>query len=203
MQRFYQYSFLFFLFASIVFAQNRPDEIYQRHWLTSDSLFKVAPEFMPLPGAYQPQESALQLLRCYHEPVTVLIFFGSWCSDSKREVPHFLTTLQLADNKNISAHLFGLDRTKKDSTGWAEAFKIEKVPTFIFLRGEHNFTAPGYIASEHTAAELGRIVEAPAINLEQDWINALKHNAGWAREVEFEQMLAQLGFALAVFCAKY
>lgn len=203
MQRHYQYSALFFLFASTIFAQNRPEEIYQRNWLTPDSLFKVVPEFMPLPGAYQPQESALQLLRCYHEPITVLVFFGSWCSDSKREVPHFFATLHLADNKNISAKLFGLDRTKKDSLGWAETFKIERIPTFIFLRGAFDLTAPNHLASEYTAAELGRIIETPAINLEQDWVNVLKHNAGWTREVEFEQMLRQLGFTIAVLGATY
>jgi len=196
MRRIYQVGVLFFLLTAIGFAQNRDDEIYQRGWLKPDSLYKVAPEFLPLPGAYQPQESALQLLRCYTEPVTVLIFFGSWCSDSKREVPHFFTTLDLIKNKNISAQLFGLDRTKKDAAGFAEAFKIEKVPTFIFLRGVRDFSIASTTA---TSGELGRIIETPAITLEQDWVNALKHNAGWAQQIEFEQRLALLGLAISLY----
>jgi thiol-disulfide isomerase/thioredoxin len=197
MKRVLKSSVLFFLFAPTLFAQNRPDEIYQRGWITPDSLYKAAPEFQPLPGAYQPQERALQLVRCYDEPVTVLIFFGSWCSDSKRELPHFFTTLALANNKNISTKLFGLDRTKKEAAGFAEAFKIEKVPTFIFLRGRRDFSANAHSAGEHAQDELGRIIETPAISLEQDCVNVLKRNNDWGRKVEFEQMLIQLGLLIA------
>lgn len=203
MQRLYGGGVLLLLLTQALLAQNRPDEIYQRNWLTPDSLFKAAPEFMPLRGAYLPRENVLQLLRCYNEPVTVLIFFGSWCSDSKREVPHFFTTLELVKNKNISAQLFGLDRTKKDSLGMAEAFKIEKIPTFIFLRGAHNFASIQNAARELAATELGRIVETPKLNLEQDWVNTLKHNIDWAREIELEQTLTQLGLTIAIFSAKF
>lgn len=197
MRRIYQVSLFLFLLAATGFAQNRDDEIYQRGWLQPDSLYKVAPEFLPLPGAYQPQASALQLLRCYDEPLTVLIFFGSWCSDSKRELPHFFTTLDLIKNNNISAKLFGLDRTKKEATGFAEAFKIEKVPTFIFLRGAHTFFANTHSARNQAPAELGRIIETPVVSLEQDWVNILKQNIDWARQVEFEQVLMQLGLSIA------
>jgi len=199
MQRIYQYGVLIFLAAPTIFAQNRSEEIYQHDWLTPDSLFKVAPEFMPLPGAYQPQESTLQLLRGYTEPVTVLIFLGSWCSDSKREVPHFFTTLNLIHNKNISAQLFGLDRTKKDAAGFAEAFKIEKVPTFIFLRGARDLSNTAHSAREHTQGELGRIIETPAISIEQDWVNVLKQNVDWTQTMEFGQKLALLGLGLSQF----
>jgi len=202
MKQLFKGAILFFLLTQNLFAQNKPDEIYQRDWLTPDSLYKVAPEFLPLPGAYQPQESAAQLLRCYDEPITVLIFFGSWCSDSKREVPRFFTTLDLIHNKNISAKLFGLDRTKKDAAGFAEAFKIAKVPTFIFLRGARDFSATTHSVRGHTQGELGRITETPSLSIEQDWVNALKQNVAWARKVELEQMLVQLGFAITFFIMK-
>jgi len=200
-KRVFNYPVFFLLITQTVLAQNKPDEIYQRNWITPDSLYIAAPEFLPLPGAYQPQESVVQLLRCYDEPITVLIFFGNWCSDSKREVPRFFTTLDLIHNKNISAKLFGLDRTKKDTAGFAEAFKIEKVPTFIFLRGARDFSAAAHSAREHTQGELGRIIETPLISLEQDWVNALKQNFDWARKVELEQMLALLGLAISLFIA--
>ncbi|MCG3120127.1 MAG: hypothetical protein ALAOOOJD_02752 [bacterium] len=189
---------LFLLVPATALAQNREGEIYQRDWLTPDSLFKAVPEFWPLPGAYQPAENAVQLLRCYEEPVTVLIFFGSWCSDSKREVPHFYTTLKLADNKNFSAQLFGLDRTKKDAHGFVEAFKIDKVPTFIFLRGAREWAANGHAVTAQTQGELGRITEEPSISLEQDWVNILKQNSAWAQKVESEQRLAWLGLAISL-----
>jgi hypothetical protein len=199
MKRIFKPGIIFFLFTQTVFAQNRPEEIYQRGWIAPDSLYKAAPEFQPLPGAYQPQESAIQLLRCYNEPVTVLIFFGNWCSDSKRELPRFFTALNLVNNKNLSAKLFGLDRTKKEAAGFAEAFKIEKVPTFIFLRGARDFSTTAHSTNEQTQGELGRIIETPTTNLEQDWVNMLKQNFAWAQKVEFEQMLMQLGLVLAFY----
>jgi thiol-disulfide isomerase/thioredoxin len=191
------YCVLIFFLAQAAFAQNREGEIYQRDWLTPDSLYKAAPEFWPIPGAYQPNANAAQLLRCYNEPITVLIFFGSWCSDSKREVPRFFTTLDLVNKKNFSAQLFGIDRTKKDAAGFAEAFKIEKVPTFIFLKGDRDFAANGRAWNRQTEGELGRITEEPSISLEQDWVNILKHNTKWAQQMEFEQRLALFGVAIA------
>ena len=193
---------LFLVICRPAFAQNRPGEIYQREWLTTDSLCKVEPEFLALPGLYQPDENALHLLRRYDEPLTVLIFLGSWCSDSKRDLPRFYTALNLASNKNFSTKLFGLDRTKKDAAGFAEAFKIEKLPTFVFLRGTRDFAANERSWQEQTQGELGRIIEETKISVEQDWVNILKQNAAWARKIEFEKQIALLGTAIALFIIK-
>lgn len=162
---------------------------YVLGWVTPDSLCRTCPEFQPIPGAYQPAEKALQLLRRYEEPATVLIFFGSWCSDSKREVPKFFATLDHAANRNFSARLFGLDRSKKDAAGFAEAFGVTHVPTFIFLSGNRVFSSDGKTFVEQTKGELGRIIETPANCLEQDWAEILKHNEAWAQKMDFERRL--------------
>ncbi|MGH7595512.1 MAG: TlpA family protein disulfide reductase [bacterium] len=162
---------------------------YVLGWVTPDSLCRACPEFQPTPGAYQPSERALQLLRCYDEPATVLIFFGSWCGDSKREVPRFYAALDRAANKNFTARLFGLDRSKKDAAGFAEAFGITHVPTFIFLNGNRVFSSNSQAFIEQTTGELGRITETPATSLEQDWTDILKHNEAWARKMEWERRL--------------
>lgn len=171
-------------------AQNRAGETYLRGWVTPDSLFRAFPEFQPVPGAYLPESKVLPLLRCYDEPVTVLIFFGNWCSDSKQEVPEFLATLDLVANKNFSARLFGLDRTKKDTTGFAEAFGITHVPTFVFLSGARAFPANGHAWDEPAKGELGRITETPTVSIGQDWVDILKHNEAWAEKMEFERRLS-------------
>jgi hypothetical protein len=170
-------------------AQNRAGEKYLRGWVTPDSLYHAFPEFQPIPGAYLPESRALPLLRGYDELVTVLIFFGNWCSDSKREVPRFYATLGLAANPNFSARLFGLDRTKKDTAGFAEAFGITNVPTFIFLNGDRVFSANSHALAEQTKGELGRITETPTVSIEQDWVDILKHNEAWARRPELERRL--------------
>src|SRR5574341_1590585 len=145
------------------FAQDHKPE-YVLGWTAPDSLYRAAPEFCPTPGFYEPADNALRQLRRYDEPLTILVFFGSWCSDSKHQLPIFFATLDRATNKNFSVKLFGLDRSKKYATGFAEALGISHVPTFIFLRGQKNFSANGQ-APEQTRDELGRITETPTISI--------------------------------------
>lgn len=175
---------------------------YVLGWVTPDSLCRACPEFQPIPGAYQPAEGALQFLRRYDEPATVLIFFGNWCSDSKREVPKFYATLDRAANKNFSTRLFGLDRSKKDAAGFAEAFGITRVPTFIFLSGDRAFSSSGHFFVEQTKGELGRITETPAISLEQDWADILEHNEAWVRKMEQERQLSLWLLSIALFAIR-
>jgi thiol-disulfide isomerase/thioredoxin len=188
---------------SLSFAQDKPaSQEYVLGWITPDSLCRTCPEFQPIPGAYQPTEKALQLLRCYDEPATVLIFFGSWCSDSKREVPRFYATLDRAANKNFSIRLFGLDRSKKDAAGFAEAFGITRIPTFIFLSGDRAFSGDGNTFVEQTKGELGRITETPIVSIEQDWADILKHNEAWTQKMEWEQRLSLWLISIALFAIR-
>ena len=78
-----------------------------------------------------------------------LVFFGSWCSDSWREIPAFLKT---ADNAGIdSIRFYGLDRSKKSPEGFEEPFSITLVPTLILVR---------------EGREVGRIEERPSGSME-------------------------------------
>lgn len=80
-------------------------------------------------------EPFLAMIRQAHAGVHVLVFMGTWCSDSKRDVPRFL---RIADGSGMDAtdfDLYGLDRKKKSPGGLEEKYSIERVPTFIFLRG--------------------------------------------------------------------
>jgi tetratricopeptide (TPR) repeat protein len=97
---------------------------------------------------------------------TVEIFLGSWCGDSKREVPRMLKILQAAgvDTANIKL-VFVDNSTKKykQSPQHEEAGKhIHHVPTIIIYN--HN-------------GEMGRIIESPHISLEKDLLAILVHRA--------------------------
>jgi hypothetical protein len=83
----------------------------------------------------------------------VLVFFGAWCSDSRREVPPFLKIMDRAGVQAGAVRLYALDRTKTSDDGLTAQYHIESVPTFILLRGSQ---------------ELGRIVEKPSTTLEGD-----------------------------------
>lgn len=88
----------------------------------------------------------------------VIIFFGAWCGDSKREIPRFLKITDAAGFPPAAVKLYSLDRSKKSPDGLTEQYLIERVPTFIFTR---------------QGGEIGRIVEAPSSSLEADIVAIL------------------------------
>ena len=81
----------------------------------------------------------------------VEVYFGTWCHDSEREVPHLLKALQSYHQESIT--LFALDTNKNDPQGRAQKMKVKYTPTFVV-----------YLAGK----EIGRIVERPDQSLVDD-----------------------------------
>ncbi len=91
--------------------------------------------------------------------VEIEVYFGSWCGDSKEHVPTFLTlmdSLRPEGAKEIS--MVALDR-KKMHPGFTNSRNIEKLPTFVFLKG---------------GKEIGRIVETPTKSVLDDTLAIVK-----------------------------
>ena len=88
-----------------------------------------------------------------YDDISVVIFFGTWCHDSKRELPKALKIFNEIgiNNENIELIAVGLD--KKEPQGRAAKLKLMYTPTLIFFRGSQ---------------EIGRIIEKPVISLEKD-----------------------------------
>ena len=83
--------------------------------------------------------------------VEIKIVLGTWCHDSKREVPRFY---KIADYLDFDQYkLIGVNRAKLTDGTEVDGLNIELVPTFIF-----------YNAGE----EVGRIIESPKESLEKD-----------------------------------
>jgi hypothetical protein len=102
----------------------------------------------------------VDLIRRGRGEAKVLIFLGTWCSDSKREVSRFF---QIADSTGMTPDdymLYGLDRKKASPEGMERQYQIDRVPTFILLLRKK---------------EIGRIVETPKTTLEGDILNILAH----------------------------
>ena len=136
-----------------------PADPVERGWVSRDVL--SLPSYLAFKTGYDTARVAPELAALVAKTrgeVDVTIFFGGWCSDSKREVPRFL---KLADEAGIPKErikLYALDRTKKSNDGLTEKYNIEWVPTFIFLKqGE----------------EIGRITESPRTTLEADVLTIL------------------------------
>ncbi len=94
--------------------------------------------------------------------ITIKIIMGTWCSDSRREVPRFFKVLDAADYPSDKVEIICVDEDKKTESNELGDLKIDLVPTFIFSKDGH---------------ELGRIVEAPEDTLEKDMIKILERHS--------------------------
>ena len=94
---------------------------------------------------------------------SITIFMGTWCGDSKREVPRVLKMLDCCNfpaNNLTLVMVSNKDSLYKKSPQHEEAGKnIVRVPTIIIAqKGE----------------EIGRIIEFPVTSLEKDMLSILK-----------------------------
>ncbi|MBR9978970.1 MAG: thioredoxin family protein [Bacteroidetes bacterium] len=127
-------------------------------------------ELIELPGwfgedfmTYQPVRQYVERIPEFLEDVEIVCVLGTWCSDSRREVPRMIRILQSQNLPPEKMRMIGVDQRKRDPDGETAAFDIERVPTFIFLRD---------------GVEIGRIVESPLASLEKDMLGIIDPNAG-------------------------
>ncbi|MGG9961092.1 tetratricopeptide repeat protein [Ferruginibacter sp. SUN106] len=98
--------------------------------------------------------------------ISIEIFFGTWCGDSKREVPRFIKILDdikfnMANTKLVCVG--GSDSLYKQSPQGEEKGKgIFRVPVFIVYKN---------------GIEINRINESPALSLEKDLLSILNGEA--------------------------
>jgi thiol-disulfide isomerase/thioredoxin len=102
---------------------------------------------------YTPDATAVQTIASNWRGVRVLVIVGTWCKDSKRDLPRFFKVADLGKLALDGVTFIAVDRSKKDPEGLTETHKIERVPTFVFFRGD---------------TEIGRVVEKPTTTLEND-----------------------------------
>jgi len=119
---------------------------------------QLPPSFVAEYDSVQVQTEFIDLIRKAGEDVEVLVFLGTWCSDSRHHVPRFLRVIDLARPSLQRVSLYGVDRSKKSPGGTEASYHIERVPTFIFLKH---------------GKEIGRIVESPQTTLEGDMLSIL------------------------------
>ena len=90
---------------------------------------------------------------------SVTIIMGTWCSDSRREVPRFLRILDVLNfNSSAGLKIICVDSDKKGKGNEADGLNIELVPTFII---------------SHKGKEIGRIIESPKSSLEKDLLGMI------------------------------
>jgi thiol-disulfide isomerase/thioredoxin len=107
---------------------------------------------------YDIDSSSLKDIENVIKGVNVKIVMGTWCSDSRREVPRFFKILDAVNYPTDKVEIICVDEDKKTKGDELKNLKIELVPTIIFYKDGN---------------ELGRIIESPSDTLEKDIIKIL------------------------------
>ena len=96
---------------------------------------------------------------------TIKAFFGSWCGDSKKELPRFYKILEAANFPENQLEVIAVDKTedayKQAPNHEEKGLNIHRVPTFIFYKN---------------GKEVNRIVEHPKETLERDMLKIVTKN---------------------------
>jgi hypothetical protein len=109
---------------------------------------------------YNPDSTVMEEVKKLNtEDLTITIVLGTWCPDSRREVPRFMKIIDLWGLSMEKIHMIGVDINKIAPLGDFSLLDIKRVPTFIFYKKN---------------VEAGRIIEVPVTSLEQDMVKILK-----------------------------
>jgi len=111
---------------------------------------------------YKPLQEVIERLKVTgSDKVSVQIVMGTWCPDSRREVPRFMKIMDLWGFPGEKITFIGVDNEKLSPVGDFDKLEIQRVPTFIILKNK---------------IETGRIIENPVSSLEQDLLDILTRN---------------------------
>jgi len=97
--------------------------------------------------------------------ISIQIFFGSWCGDSRRELPRFIKVLDelgfAKEQYEIIAVNRSFDMYKQSPNGEHKGKQIYRVPSFLIYKNEK---------------QLNRITERPVNSLEEDLAEIVQEN---------------------------
>jgi thiol-disulfide isomerase/thioredoxin len=139
----------------------RPNEHIEIGW-TPRTIFEApsyAAWFDSGYANYEPDPEIIDRLeKIPMDSVRITVVYGTWCSDSKREVPHFFKIIDAIKFPESHLTLIAVDRTMDLPPGIKQQYNITNVPTFIVV---------------YRGMEMGRIIESPKTTLEQDLTDLL------------------------------
>lgn len=102
---------------------------------------------------YEPNQQTLDSLKVTLKGKSMIVFMGTWCSDSQLQVPILLNILDRINYDTSTIKLYTVSEDKDTPSGIEKEFEIEYVPTIIIYENEN---------------EMGRIVEYPINSIEKD-----------------------------------
>jgi len=92
------------------------------------------------------------------ENITIDVIMGTWCSDSRREIPRLIKILDAIQFNSENLKMICVDRNKSAGEIDLSNYDIKLIPTIVIKRNEK---------------EIGRIIETPSVSVEKDLLNII------------------------------
>ena len=151
---------LFFLLSCNPGMQSKKVSINDQEMLygqiSEKQLFFDYPDWQEAERKYNPKDDVVKKIDENKNDIKIITFLGTWCGDSRRNVPRFLKAI--SGNPNLKVEFWAVDRKKKLDNGLTEKYAIKRVPTFIFFKNDR---------------EVGRITEHPQKTIEEDILDII------------------------------
>jgi thiol-disulfide isomerase/thioredoxin len=111
---------------------------------------------------YIPEQDIITKLQALNkDDLSILVVMGTWCPDSRREVPRFMKIIDQWQFPGERITFIGVDGEKLSPLADFDKLDIQRVPTFIVMKNK---------------IETGRIIENPVASLEKDLLEILTRN---------------------------
>jgi hypothetical protein len=101
----------------------------------------------------------INILKDRLNDIRIIIFLGTWCSDTHALIPPFIKLLDKIEYPIEKLQLYGVDRKKETKGIEHRLYHIEKVPTIILMRDNN---------------EVGRITEYVEKNIQTTLMQLLQ-----------------------------
>ena len=115
--------------------------VINRSIIEADTAFKWFADNMKYANV---DANAIKVFEKNKEKFSLLVFGGTWCSDTKVLLSQFYKLIDKSGFPNNKIYLIGVDRAKTTINNLHTTYNILNVPTFIVL---------------HNNVEIGRVVE--------------------------------------------
>lgn len=114
---------------------------------------------------YNLDSATIEVLKSPLQDYYITVFMGTWCGDSKQEIPKFYKVLDACNFPEDQLRVIAVNRDqsmyKKSPNHEESGLNVHRVPTFIFYNNKQ---------------EMNRIVEHPIESFEKDMLNIVTKN---------------------------
>lgn len=141
----------FFIHLALCCSLILPTQVLANTLINPQTLLSEHPKFLNQYNEYTPSSEELTAIQKLAGK-ELIVFLGTWCHDSIREVPKLIKLLDMSEVKLADIQFVTVGYDKRDELGLALAHDLQYTPTFVV---------------KHQGVEINRVVEKPEKPLAQ------------------------------------